>query len=259
MPAMSTERIACTAALGARQPHLGVSVVGESPKFIGRATLDERDVQRHGPILITSAARTTVDLARELPLREAVVTVDHALGAMVTRAELDRVLGRQRGWPGVRRARAAVAFADPRSESALESIARAAFAAAGLPEPELQVQFWDGERWLPERVDFWWPQFRTLAEADGLAKYEGATPEERRRRHRAAFVREQRLADRGVELVRFGWEDAIDGSEDLAARLVRAFQRGLRRTDPPAVWRFEDPYGANWPRLSVPELDSDLA
>ncbi|MFC0625191.1 hypothetical protein [Kribbella deserti] len=196
---------------------------------------------------MTAPARTVVDLARQLPLAEALVTVDHALALMVGRDELENVLDRQCGWPGVQAARQAIGLGDPQSESVLESIARAVFAEAGLPAPVLQAQFFDGERWTPERTDFWWPQFRTHAEADGLAKFEAATPAERRRLHRAAFVREQRLAAHGAELVRFGWEDAVHEPADLVRRLRQAFARGLRRTGPPIRWRVAPPgFEASW-------------
>lgn len=202
---------------------------------------------------MTTPARTVVDLARHLPLREALVAVDHALETMVTRAELDEVLDRQRGWPGVRRAKAAIALGDPRAESALESIARAVFAEAGIPPPVLQARFWDGHQWMPERTDFWWPQFRTHAEADGLAKFEAASAAERRRLHRAAFHREQRLAARGAELVRFGWEDAVNEPAELVRRMWQAFARGIRRGGGPILWRSEDPAtSSRWPRLQPP-------
>jgi hypothetical protein len=216
-----------------------------------RAGLTAADLQRHRGLLLTTDARTVVDLARELPLREAIVTVDHALTVATSRADLQVVLHRQSGWPGIQRARAAVAFGDPRSESALESIARVAFAAAGLPEPILQAQFWDGEQWLPERTDFWFPRFRTVVEADGLAKYEAATASERRRLLRHSFVRDQRLADRDVEIVHFGWEDAVLTPTQLAQRMRAAFARGERRTGDQPVWCTTDPNDPRlWPQIA---------
>jgi hypothetical protein len=221
------------------------------------ASIDAPDIRRHNRLLITRESRTVVDLARELPMREAVVTVDHALAVAVTRKDLMDVVDRQCGWPGIRSARDAVLFGDPRSESALESIARVAFAAAGLPPPVPQASLWDGERWMPERVDFWWPQFRTIAEADGLAKFEAGSPAERRRLHRMAFRREQRLADRGVELLRFGWEDAVLEPEALAWRLTQAFARGANRPGAVPRWRSADPTDARlWPRMPPPDVCS---
>ncbi|MDX6279036.1 MAG: hypothetical protein QOH03_107 [Kribbellaceae bacterium] len=217
-----------------------------------RATLPPADVRTLQGLPITSIARTTVDLARELPLSEALVTVDHALASEVRREDLEQVLRSQRGWPGIRRAQRAIAFGDPRSESALESIARALFEEAGLPAPVLQAQFWDGQWWAEERVDFWWPQFRTVVEADGLTKFEAPTVKQRRRILRRAFERDQRLADRDLELVHFGWEDAVLRPDELADRLKAAFARGTRRTGPAPTWRTVDPDDPHhWPLLSA--------
>jgi hypothetical protein len=202
-----------------------------------RAGPAEADLQLQRGLWLTSDARTTVDIARELPLREAVVTVDHALARQVPPDELKTLLERQSGWPGVQVAREAVALGDPRSESALESFARTVFAEAGLPRPALQAQFWDGRGWMVERVDFWWPQFRTVGEADGLEKFEASTSSARRRLLRRAFERDQRLADRGVELVHFGWEDAVRRPDDLIHRLRAAFHRGSRRPGTTPTWR----------------------
>jgi hypothetical protein len=204
-----------------------------------RATLQPDDLQRHLGLSLTSDARTTVDLARELPFAQAVVTADHALTVAVTHEELEDVVRRQHRWPGIARARSVLAFADPRSESALESFARAAFAEAGLPAPALQAQFWDGARWMAERVDFWWPDYRTIGEADGLGKFEAATAAERRRRLRRHLERDHRLADRDLEIVHFGWED-VWRPADLAERFRAAFSRGLRRTADRPVWRAPD-------------------
>jgi hypothetical protein len=202
-----------------------------------QAGLVEADLELHNGLWLTSAARTTVDIARELSLPEAVVTADHALARGVSRAELDAVLGRQSRWPGIANAQAAIAFADPLAESPLESFARATLVAGGLPGPILQAQFWDGYRWLTDRVDLWWPEYRTIGEADGLEKYEAATARERRRLLRRAFGRDQRLADRGLELVHFGWEDVVFEPDRLLRRFEAAFERGSRRTGPVPTWR----------------------
>ncbi|TDW23109.1 hypothetical protein [Kribbella kalugense] len=202
-----------------------------------RAGLIEADLQLRDGIWLTTDARTTVDIARELPVREAVTTVDHVLSRGVCRADLEAVLARQRRWPGIRNARTAVALSDPRSESALESYARVVFVESGLQTPILQVQFWNGTRWLTERVDFWWPQFRTVGEADGLEKFEAATASERRRLLRRSFERDQRLADLGLELVHFGWEDAVRRPANLIHRFETAFARASHRTDPTPTWR----------------------
>ncbi|WP_134117066.1 hypothetical protein [Kribbella kalugense] len=208
---------------------------------VRRATLAPADLSRFLWLPVTSTARTVVDIARALPLREAIVTIDDALRSGVCAADLEAVVEQQFQWPGIRRARTTIGFGDPRAESALESIARAVFAAAGLPAPILQAQFWDGTGWMLERVDFWWPWFRTVGEADGLAKYDADTPEERRRQLRRGHRRDQRLSDRAVELVHFGWEDALDPHSDVIARLRAAFARGSARPGDCPPWRAPDP------------------
>ncbi|MEU0093435.1 hypothetical protein [Kribbella sp. NPDC006257] len=204
-----------------------------------RATLRPGDLQRHLGLVLTSDARTTIDLARELPFAEAVVTADHALAVAVTPEQLEDVVRRQRRWPGIAGARSVLAFADPRSESPLESFARVVFAEAGLPAPVLQVQFWEGSWWMDERVDFWWPEYRTIGEGDGLGKFEAATAAERRRLLRRHQHRDHRLADLDVEVVHFGWED-VGRPAELADRFRAAFSRGLRRTGDSPVWRTPD-------------------
>ena len=105
------------------------------------------------------------------------MTVDHALSGFVSRAAT-------RGWhssastagPAFTTHGQRSSLGDPRSESALESFARAVFVERGLPAPILQAEFWNGYRWLTDRVDFWWPEFRTVGEADGLAKFERRRP-----------------------------------------------------------------------------------
>src|SRR5262245_19908128 len=76
------------------------------------ARLDPSDVAYHNGLPITRDARTVADLARELPRREAMVTIDHALAAGIAAAQIGHTLRRQSGWPGTERARAALAFGD---------------------------------------------------------------------------------------------------------------------------------------------------
>ncbi|MFD7157292.1 hypothetical protein ACFV9C_22025 [Kribbella sp. NPDC059898] len=209
---------------------------------VRRAALEPVDVSRQLWLPVTSPARSVVDLARALPFREAIVTVDHALRSGVSLDDLEGAMERQFQWPGIRRARTTIGFGDPRAESVLESIARSVFAVAGLPGPILQAQFWDGYAWMPERVDFWWPEFRTIGEADGLAKYDSESPAERRRQLRRSYRRDQRLSDRAVELVHFGWEDVLDPRSDVIARLRAAFARGRSRPGDPPIWRSADPH-----------------
>ena len=127
---------------------------------------------------VTTVARTVVDIARSSSFMSAVVTADSALhaalasdegAAFTTKEALLATCSACAHWPGIRQARRAVDFADPRAESVLESCARAVFAEHGLDPPELQSTITGRNfRYI---VDFYWPKYRVIAEADGEAKY----------------------------------------------------------------------------------------
>ena len=185
-------------------------------------TLPSAQVTTKAWLPVTTPARTVVDLARTLSFRAGVVTADSALyHKLVTKAELEQVLTDCRGWPGSRHAAAVIEFADGRAESPLESIARVAFDHCGLPPPELQV--WLGGTSEPVgRVDFYWKQYRTIAEVDGALKY--ADPD----RARAQLRRDSRLRDDGFEVVHFTWQQITQAPELVAASIRKAFRRGAR-------------------------------
>lgn len=172
---------------------------------------------------ITSAARTVIDMARRWPLRDAVVLADSALRLGCTSlVELDEVLAYCAGWPGIDSAQRAVALADPTADSVLESISRVAMHDEGLPMPRSQVAIGGA------RVDFLWDDFAVIGEADGLGKYAADGRQSTRDIVRAEKRREERLADAGFEVVRWGWEDACRPRR-LAHRLRAAFARGVER------------------------------
>ena len=188
---------------------------------IHTATLPADHVTAEVGLPVTTPARTVVDLARTLSFRAGVVTADSALHRkLVTKPELTAVLASCIRWPGVRRATAVIEFADGRAESPLESIARVAFADCGLPPPELQV--WLGGTVEPiGRVDFYWKQYRTIAEVDGAIKY--ADPQ----RARAQLRRDSLLRDDGFEVVHFTWQQITQAPEHVAASIRKAFRRNM--------------------------------
>jgi very-short-patch-repair endonuclease len=156
---------------------------------------------RYG-LLVTTAPRTVVDLARTTTFREAVVAADSALQSeLATKGELLTVAGACHHWPGIQQARRVIEFSDERAESALESCARVAFAEAGLEPPELQVTI-HGPDWS-YRVDFCWPKRRAIAEADGLAKYN------RRSDLAKQFERDRLLRDAGYQVIHFTWRELL--------------------------------------------------
>jgi very-short-patch-repair endonuclease len=69
-------------------------------------------------------------------------------------------------------------------------------------------------------------QFRTVAEADGAAKYEDKS------RASYEFRRDARLRDAGLEVVHFTWKDITSDADAVASSIRRAFERGRSRRDP---------------------------
>jgi hypothetical protein len=175
---------------------------------------------------VTSPARTVADIARTCTFMEAVVVADSALRERHTsKTELRRVLARCERWPGISRAREVVDFATGVAESALESCARVSFRDQGLPTPELQVNIIGRGGGIVARVDFFWRSFSTIAEADGLLKYDG------RDKAIAELKRDRLLREAGFEVVHFTWKELFAEPGRVAARIRAAFTRA-RRLDP---------------------------
>ena len=186
----------------------------------------------HGAV-VTSMARTAIDLARKGPALSAVVILDAALRAGVRRAELEDVVSDCHGWPGSQRARQFVPFADGRAESALESVGRWRMHQAELPPPDLQVVVRDLDGPVG-RTDFLWRDLRTVAEADGFGKYRLADGTADFAALRSEKLREDRLRDAGWEVFRFTWDEAVHRPAVLEQRARRAFARGAAHRAVPA-------------------------
>jgi predicted transcriptional regulator of viral defense system len=180
------------------------------------ATLPREHVTPCWGVAVTSVPRTVVDLARTLSFTDAVVVADSALRlGKTTKSELSRVVNACDRWPGVDQARRTVAFADGRAESVLESCARVTFDTFGLEAPDLQVTF-RGEGFV-FRGDFYWARYRTIAEADGMAKYEDP------QRARDQLRRDRLLRDAGYRVVHFTWREIFEAPTVVVARIRKSF------------------------------------
>ncbi|WP_232828144.1 DUF559 domain-containing protein [Kribbella monticola] len=167
----------------------------------------------------TTVARAVIEAACATQFEAAVVLCDSALQQeRVTKAELDDVLSFMSGWPGTGTARAAVQFADQRSESVGESRLRVLMDTYGLPEPELQTRFSIDSGNVVARVDFFFRQHRVIVEFDGLIKYRDQAVDVVLREKR----REDQLRSAGYLVVRVDWKD-LDHPERLIHRIRRAF------------------------------------
>lgn len=183
---------------------------------------DDHVIKLHGTPT-TTAARTVADIARTASFTEGVVTADSALRERHTsKADLRRVLARCERWPGISQAREVVGFANPLAESVLESCARVSFRDQGLPPPEQQVNIIGYAGHIIARVDFYWRQYSTVAEADGLLKYQGHDDTI------AELKRDRLLREAGCEVVHFTWQELFSEPARIAARIRAAFDRAVR-------------------------------
>ena len=180
----------------------------------------------------TRIARTITDIAREHHIVDAVVAGDAALRRGRTdRHALDRMLRDCAGWPGLRRARAAVELLDPRSESPLESASRVCLSHLDVPPPEPQMEIARASGHIVARVDFLWEQYGIVGEVDGRDKYRG----DPLRSFDDQRERQARLEDLGLIVVRWGIGEVLR-PERLAEKLHLAFARSAARPPSDRAW-----------------------
>ncbi|TMC02364.1 MAG: hypothetical protein E6J41_30265 [Chloroflexi bacterium] len=151
-----------------------VTVPTRSPRsaitgvLVRRADLPPDDMAFVGGLPVTSALRTVVDLARRLPLVEAVVTADMALhGRLVQLAELRRFISADGRSKGIVQLRNVVDLAEPGAESPMETRLRLLLVLAGLPRPRVQVPLYDNRGRFLGRPDLYYPLARLGLEYDG--------------------------------------------------------------------------------------------
>lgn len=102
------------------------------------------DVQMWRGLRITTAARTFVDLAEEMTMRELVMVGDRFLRrGFATTDELAAAIERFSGRRGLRVARLAFVRLDGGSASGPESLTRLRFEDEGLPRPECNINIYD--------------------------------------------------------------------------------------------------------------------
>lgn len=208
----------------------GVSGTHKNDYFLRAAKLPEGHVGFRYGVPVTSPARTLLDLASSRSFAEGVVLAESAMRkGLLGVEELVAILAATEHRPGIEAARDALMFADPRTESVLESLSRVSMRQAGLVMPQTQqaVHVCDATY----RVDFRWDHLPldVYGEADGEDKYVrdldrmGTV-----RAIRAEKAREQALRDTGAEVVRWGMTEARDPAL-LAARINGAFARAVER------------------------------
>lgn len=164
-------------------------------------------------VAVTTPLRTAYDLARRLPLVDAVVAVDALANVHgVAPSELVPFGYRHLGARGSAQLPTVVALADPRAESPMETRIRFAIRAAGLPAPVLQHPVG------PYRLDMAYPAVRLAVEYDGR---DHLTPERALR----DLDRQACLTRCGWEVLRFRAAEVMLRPWSVAATVRRALER----------------------------------
>jgi len=138
----------------------GISIV--------RSPLPGGDTGSWAGIPITTAGRTAFDLARRLPLTEAVVCVDAMLAARLLEAEDLRESARRRpGWTGLPQVKKVLLLCDAGAESPQESRLRLILVAGGLPRPVTQYEVRTASGLFVARLDLAYPEHKLGVEYEG--------------------------------------------------------------------------------------------
>lgn len=178
----------------------------------------ETEVDEVTGMSVTSPLRTAYDLARRLPLVEAVSAVDALcrLGVQPPTALLD-LARRHPGARGLVQLLEVVRLADPGAESPWETRLRLLLVRAGLPAPATQVCVEDPVR--PFAVlDLGWDRWRVAVEFDGRHHASGAQFSRDLRRH-------NELLSRGWSVLRFDAATVAHHPERVVAEVRLALQR----------------------------------
>jgi very-short-patch-repair endonuclease len=174
---------------------------------------DPADLSAYERIPITSPARTLVDIAAGIPVRELEGAVAEAMAKrLVTTAELEACLDRNHARRGASRLRALleddIGPALTRSEAErrmLDLIRR-----AGLPAPNVNARVGGFE------IDFLWRAQRLIVEVDGFQFHSSRLAFERDR------FRDGELGSRGFRVIRVTWRQLVNQQDALLRRLARA-------------------------------------
>jgi len=113
-----------------------------------------------------------------------------------------------------------LAHADPRLETALESLSWSAFLEAGipLPTPQVEVMGASGRHW---RVDFLFGE-RVIGECDGAVKYSDSQALWREKK------RQEDLEQADYIVVRWTWEEIVHRPWEVVRRILDAITRAGR-------------------------------
>lgn len=184
---------------------------------VSRARLEPEDITWREGVPVTAPLRTCFDLAGRLPLVEGVVVVDQALHKeLFDLPAFAAYVGERDHVAGVVGARRTLEYAEPKTESPMETRLRMLLVNAGLPRPEAQVNLCDAAGRFAGRADFYYEQARLAIEYDGENHRDRLTNDNRRQNH---------LLETGVTLLRYTAPDLAERPDAIVAEVRSALAR----------------------------------
>lgn len=170
-------------------------------------------------MLLSTPARTVVDLGRTVPFAAAVVAGDWLVREFgVTAADLAAELELGGGRCGISAARRVVGFLDPHSSSVAASRSRVRLYEFGVPIPQSQGDVFTANGRLVGRVDFYFGDSGVVAILDGQGDRVAG-----RDAVRSANRRDKMLRDNGFHVLRWTGDDL--SSDAVAVRIHTALAR----------------------------------
>jgi hypothetical protein len=179
------------------------------------SSLAPYDVWRRHNVLVTSPARTALDLATVLAPRALRRMVRQALAeGKLSMRQLAAVLDRCPRHPGARRLRALMAVGNVPTRSEFEDRALDVLAGAGIERPEVNLPLVFGGRRISP--DLLWRRPQVAVELDGAAWHDDPLT-------RADDAEKQALMEAaGLRVLRITWRQLVDHPRQTIARIRAA-------------------------------------
>ncbi len=188
------------------------------------APLDPSEIESIGEFRLTRIDRTVVDFIASRSFLSGACAAESLLHRELTDGRgLQSAIDRRRPFRGSRKVEAVAQFASCLSASPNETLCRVRFEQLGYLQPVQQREY-SGSRGERYQVDFFWPDFDVICEADGRVKYEDPTFLRGRTPQQALWeekVREDELRAQCRTFVRLTWDDAWNRA-GLVSKLTRA-------------------------------------
>jgi very-short-patch-repair endonuclease len=173
--------------------------------LVRRGTVPDAEVRTAVGCRVTNPLRTAWDLARRLPLVEAVAALDAlARRGRFAPAHLLAYRAAVKGARSCRRVDRVVALADSRAESPMETQLRLNLVLGGLPAPQVQHRVLDRYGFVLARIDLAYPEAKLAIEYDGSTHFTDA-------QSRADRRRDLSLSDLGWFTARLTYDD-VEGN-----------------------------------------------